>query len=64
MPVKTAKIEIEETKIDTIHEEDHSNKLIRIKNEFYGDIYVIAKYLVVCVFFYGLISILQDVQIL
>jgi hypothetical protein len=64
MPIKTAKINIESTKKDIVPETENTNKLIRMKKEFYGDIYVILKYLAIGVFFYGLISLLQDVNII
>jgi len=65
MPIKTAKIDIEPTTQEEVEETfTEPNRLIRLKEEFYGDIYVILKYLAVGVFLYGLISLLQDVNII
>lgn len=69
MPIKTAKIDIEPTTQEEVEEMNalmvtKPNRIIRLKEEFYGDVYIIVKYLAVGIFFYGLVSLLQDVNII
>ena len=73
MPIKTAKIdvkqlqeEVEEMNRKMIEEfaPSRAEKIQRLTIELIEDGYVILKYLAVGVFFYGLISLLQDVNII
>ena len=69
MPIKTAKIDIKPTTQEEVEDINRRmftepNRIIRLKEEFYGDAYVIVKYLAVGIFFYGLVSLLQDVNII
>tara|TARA_R110002020_G_scaffold6002_3_gene25095 strand:- start:2820 stop:3041 length:222 start_codon:yes stop_codon:yes gene_type:complete len=73
MPIKTAKIdveqlqeEVEEMNRKMIEEfaPSRAEKIQRLTIELVEDGYVILKYLAVGVFFYGLISLLQDVNII
>tara|TARA_R100000995_G_scaffold3421_1_gene1962 strand:+ start:5108 stop:5329 length:222 start_codon:yes stop_codon:yes gene_type:complete len=72
MPIKTAKIdveqlqeEVEEMNRKMIEEfaPSRAEKIQRLTIELVEDGYVILKYFAVGVFFYGLISLLQDVNI-
>lgn len=69
MPIKTAKIDIKQTTQEEVEDINRRmvtepNRIIRLIEEFYGDIYVILKYLAVGVFLYGLVSLLQDVNVI
>jgi len=68
MPIKTAKIDVEQLQeeVEEMNEQmfTEPNRMVRLKEEFYGDVYIIVKYLAVGIFFYGLVSLLQDVNII
>ena len=74
MPIKTAKIDVEQLTQEEVEEinrkmiEEYApsktGKIQRLIIELHDDVYVILKYLAVGIFFYGLVSLLQDVNII
>jgi len=73
MPIKTAKIDVEQLQeeVEEINRKmieefapSRTEKMIMKAYVLLDDVYVILKYLAVGVFFYGLISLLQDVNII
>lgn len=73
MPIKTAKIDVEQLqeeveemnrKMMEEYAPSRAEKIQRLTIELRNDAYVILKYLAVGIFFYGLISLLQVVNII
>jgi len=73
MPIKTAKIDVKQLQeeVEEINRQmmeefapSRAEKIQRLTIELFDDAYVILKYLAVGIFFYGLVSLLQDVNII